>query len=169
VTATWRWLKRVAFILMALLVVCAAYVAVVYFFGSNDARGRLGLVYVAIMANHHPPPIAASGVISNDSDWMMPEPASTKFTAVLRRDFPQGSDERAMLEALGAQGFKIEEITHCRSVNGVIHSGGNRCETRDLEYEWGGVPCNSRLVVRWSADRKDRLDNISGYYSAVCL
>jgi hypothetical protein len=164
-----RWLKRFVFVLMALLVVCAAYVATVYFFGSEDARGRLGLVYAAIVANHHPPPIAASGVLSNGPDWMLPEPASTKFTAVLRRDFPQGSGERAMLESLGAQGFKLEEITDCQYVNGAMHPGGSRCETRDLEYEWGGVPCNNRLVVRWSADRKDRLVNISGFYGVGCL
>ncbi|GEM_PF-6728035 len=170
-----RWLKRTAFVLAALLVVCAAYVAVVYFFGSEDARGRLDLFYAAIMANRHPPPIAASGVISSGSDWMMPEPASTKFTAILRRNFPPGSDEQAMKVALISQGFKPEKIADCGQGNGVVatQTDKHRCQVREdtqaLRYDWGGAPCDMRLAVRWVADRRGRLTTIEGYYSAECL
>jgi hypothetical protein len=170
-----RWLKRIVFILMALLVVCAAYVATVYFFGSDDARGRLGLVYTAIMANHHPPPIATSGVISSGSDWMMPEPASTKFTAILRRNFPLGSEEQAMKGALVSQGFKLEQIADCGQGSGAVltQAAKRQCQTREvtqsLRYDWGGVPCDMHLTVRWVASRGGRLTAMDGYYGAECL
>jgi hypothetical protein len=170
-----RWLKRIAFVLVALLVVCSAYVSIVYFFGSEDARGRLGLFYAAIMANSHPPPIAASGVISSGSDWMMSEPASTKFTAILRRNFPPGSEERDMETALISQGFKPEKITDCGPGNGAVVTqiATRQCRTRDstqsLRYDWGGAPCDMRLTVRWVADRRGRLTAIDGYYGAECL
>ena len=170
-----RWLKRITFALAALLVVCAAYVAVVYFFGSEDARGRLGLVYAAITANHYPPPIAASGVISSGNNWMVSEPASSKFTAILRRNFPPGSEERDMKTALTSQGFKPEEIADCGSGNGAVvaQAAKPQCRTREstqtLRYEWGGAPCDMRLTVRWGADRRGHLTAIEGSYGAECL
>jgi hypothetical protein len=170
-----RWLRRVAYVLAALLIASAAYIATIYFFGSEDARGHLALIYAAVVANHHPPPIAATGVVSAGTDWMMPEPASTKFTAILRRNFPLGSDEHAMRAALVSQGFRDEKIADCGEGRGAIvpQNSKRRCQSREpaqsLRYDWGGAPCDMRLTVHWTADRQSRLVAIEGHYGAVCL
>jgi hypothetical protein len=146
-----RWLKSIAIGLAAVVFLISSYVAFVWFFGSDVQRYWLALSYVAVTANHSPPPIAANGVLSNDTNWMMTEPASAKFTAILRKRFPRGSSEEAMRVALTAQGFKDDTSANT------------------LTYEWGGVPCKNTLRVLWVGDKADHLSEISGHYYAACL
>src|SRR5262249_21506368 len=130
-----RWFRRIALTLVALVAALAGCIAFIYFFGSSESRNSLAHLYAIAAANHSPPPIARSGVTSSGSDWMMPEPASTKFTAVLREHFPPGSSASEMRTVLAAQGF-----------------GPRRTDANAMEYQWGAYPCIRRLTVRWTAD-----------------
>jgi hypothetical protein len=170
-----RRLKRIALVLVALVAVIAGCLGGLYYFGSDQTREGFAFALAAILANHDPPQIARSGVVSTGKDWMDTEPTSAKFTAVLHKNFPSGSDEQAMRGALVSQGFKPQQVTDCGLANGpAVPAGADRsCRTsaldRALEYDWGGFPCNSELAVRWVADRKGHIVKIEGFYRAGCL
>ncbi|HWA92863.1 MAG TPA: hypothetical protein VG889_22720 [Rhizomicrobium sp.] len=171
-----RWLKRLAIALAVVFTIAVGAVAIVWFFGSNEKRFWLAMAYAKIVANHSPPPIAASGVISDDANWMMPEPASMKFTAVLRKQFPPGTEVRAMRDTLAAQGFEAELVPDCGGADGIAKPAGlakpcrrYRVIADALEYHWGGGVCGSSLTVTWTPDRNGRLVAIQGYYGATCL
>jgi len=170
-----RVLKWAGFLLLLMIILLTGWIGIRFLEDPKGTRDGLHMLYVLAAANHNPPPIAASGILSTGSDWMMPQPTGAKFTAILRKSFPAGSDEQAMRDALSDQGFEAVTESDCRKP-GVITKLGTpapHCRTtvvpRLLQYSWGGLPCSQTLRVGWTAGRHGRLVTIAGSYDAECL
>jgi hypothetical protein len=90
-----------------------------------------------------PPEIAADIAF----DTHKPDPATSQFSAALRKRFPPGTPETTLRALLLAQGFRYDEPPICYGHEGqTIHdsSGGfvgcPGLDNRSLRYEWGAIP-----------------------------
>lgn len=125
-----------------------------------------------------PPPIADD---IKCKSWRDCREASERITLILNRQFVAGTPSRMLTSKLLAEGF------HKRSI--ILHSclppgqagrvgqtviqcpnwDSNWNPNNELVFEWSGVPCGNEISVRWSADKKERLVHLQGYFDEVCL
>lgn len=157
-----------------MIILLLGWIGVLFLIDPESARLSLGMIYAAATSNHYPPPIAATGAVPTGQDGMMPEPAGTKFTAVLRKTFPLGSDEHAMRAVLMGQGFTAPNAAECEATataltNPDVVHGCQDPVQHALTYDWGGPACNTTLRVDWVSDKAGRLVDIAGSYRAACL
>ena len=168
----WRWLRRIALALAVLFIGLIVWLALTP--GWPDAsHSELHFVLEELSRNHYPPPIAANGVIETGPRWAYIEPTRSRFTAALRKSFPLGSREEEMQAALSEQGFVPARQEDCPSSSPGASPLRGDCPShlvpRVMQYDWGGVPCNQHLWVRWTADSRHRLTAINGNYAVACL
>jgi hypothetical protein len=128
------------------------------------------------------PPQIARAVITGE-DWSQPRTGSRKFTVVLNRQFPPGTDAGAMVSALRSQGFEFPPparpncIPESKMGEWVLTAkpgdSPNVCPSYDprrtLNYQWGWFPCAEFLRVEWTADEPGRITKIMGSYSNACV
>jgi hypothetical protein len=129
--------------------------------------------------NSAPPPIAEGQI--TPEDWTHWDEAGRKFTAVLARRFPSGSNEATLKSTLLAQDFHFPKPppTNClppgqEAPIGVVYyrcltSDAMKALERTLVYEWGRFPCTKSLSVQWSAGDRGEITNVRGSYYGVCL
>jgi hypothetical protein len=110
---------------------------------------------IALTASGYPtsPPPIAEGSITAD-DWSKYGSASAKFTSVLARRFPKGSDADELTDALIVEGFEFRDPLL-----------GKRSAT----FTWGNAVCKNYATVIWTADTGNKVDSIEGWYSNACL
>jgi len=170
-----RLLKIVALAFFGFVLLLAGWIGYRFIVDPEDTKFALAAFYVVATANHNPPPIAASGVLQDGPNWMMPEPASSRFTAILRKSFPMGSSASTMRASLAGQGFEPDQETACRDMSEeeVRRNRPASCSKRIvpgvLRYDWGGIPCSNALRVYWAADSANHLTKIFGRYDVTCL
>jgi hypothetical protein len=166
-------------IMLSILVVAVTGISALWLFGSQETRLILLVPLSLVLANHHPPEIAA-GVIS-DADWRDQTGASRKFTALLQQRFPAGTDESTLMLQLLRQGFKPLSESYLNKAECQkpiqIEPLGTVSETctytypqRILRYSWGpGIICWTSLSVMWSTDEASKIVRIAGSYYGACL
>ena len=110
---------------------------------------------IALTASGYPtsPPPIAEGSIAAD-DWSKYESASAKFTSVLARRFPRGSDADKLTDALIEEGFEFYDPLLGK---------------RSASFTWGNAVCKNYATVRWTVDTGNKVDSIEGWYSNACL
>ena len=135
-----------------------------------------GLLHPAI-ANTRPPAIFA--------DQLLTEPVADKIetsrelTARLQHEFPLGTTEATLKQALLAQGFRpVEPPQNCVQPvqNGEPLHNDRRvavCPPQDqgksLTYGWDDGACSATIWVRWSTDASQVITLLDGYYNSACL
>jgi hypothetical protein len=163
------------FVVLILILLLAGWIGYRFVVAPHDTKFALGMMYAAAVARRDPPLIAASGVVDDGPNWMMPEPTGSRFTSVLRRTFPVGSRAARLREKLADQGFVADTETECRDMTqeDIRRNRPAVCSRRTianaLRYDWGGPVCNRTLRVSWSAGQDGRLTAIRGSYDGVCL
>jgi hypothetical protein len=101
------------------------------------------------------------------------------LTARLQHEFPIGTTEATLKQALLAQGFRpVETPQNCVQPvqNGEPLRGGRRvavCPPQDqgksMTYAWDNGTCGATIWVRWSTDTSDVITLLDGYYNSACL
>lgn len=125
------------------------------------------------------PPAIAKGITC--SDWRHCAAASNAFTRVLLKRFPLGTSEQVLRYDLRAQGFQRPRgmPERCLRPGELAEVGATAIacplwdpnwDTRDaLSVEWGGLPCGSEALVRWSAGPDRKITHLDGTFGVSCM
>jgi len=136
-------------------------------------------IFLAMLSNPGPPPIAEGQITSNE--WMNWEEGGRKLTAVLERRFPIGTRESDLKSVLLTQGFRPvpPPPADCLPPGQVAPLGViyNTCLTADqkeklertLKYTWGNGVCSEFVQIMWSANDRGEITRVQGSYYGVCL
>jgi hypothetical protein len=114
-----------------------------------------GLVVLGALVGYghprHPPPLADGIQFSTAIRPNAAAMQSVQWTAALRRRFPGGSMEGALLLTLQQQGFSVSPARRMAS------------------YDWGGPVCVQTVSTIWTTDIQHRIATIDGRYFSGCL
>jgi hypothetical protein len=135
-----------------------------------------GLLHPAI-ANTSPPAIFADQLLTGPVADKIE--TSRELTARLQHEFPVGTTEATLKQALLAQGFRpVEPPQNCVQPvqNGEPLRGDRRVaicppqdQSKSLTYAWDNGACSATIWVRWSTDASDVITLLDGYYTSACL
>ena len=148
-----QMLRKMAIVTAAIAGLSACGVGLLWLLNPNGAM--LLTMQIAMTASGFPtaPPSIAEGSITKD-DWRKYDSASSKFTSVLERRFAVGSDADQLTDALIVEGFEFRDPFL-----------GKRFAT----FTWGNAVCRNYATVGWTADTKNKIESIEGFYSNACL
>ena len=135
--------KRVGFITVAGAIIGIAAIA----FFDPFAFAALGISIFGTGHPSEPPPIAEGA----NFDFLHGLPNEPKWTKILQRNFPAGSNLEVLRATLQHQGFDIDS-TH-----------------NTARYEWGGMPCLKNLSVDWESSMGGKVESVGGGYGSACL
>ncbi len=128
----WRVVVSISVLLLLGL---AAYWGISFWYGRSGIRPL------------DPPAIAQNAQFEWRHGWR----SEPKWTAMLKRAFPLGSEVSALEDRLHREGFKLD------------------AKRNTAEYEWGGQPCVYTLRVDWATTADRKIASVNGGYALACL
>jgi hypothetical protein len=169
-----RWTVRIGLAILALPVL----LFIALFLTNPDGARLLGSLLIApLVTNTRPPAMFADQPFgSRASD----QETSQQLTARLQQQFPLGTTEDKLKQALLAQGFKPPPPppTNCvppvengapRQLDRPVRLCPPQDQRKSLQYAWGYGVCGATITVRWSTDAGGTVTLLDGYYYAACL